>query len=472
MGAGVALGFASACKVNAVLFLPVIPAAAVLRILMRDFPRLGLHWRGHRTIEGNWLLDISAVLFAIIARVRGVPDRAAVRVHGPALLGHVAQPAMEGRPPARVRLPGWRGRLPAVRAVRGPDAVPDAAGEPRRLGLRPGVRYRRHRERSSSAASSSSVAASSRGRCRSSRPARYSPSRATASSPSCATSSRSTPSWRWPPAGARSRSGHGPESRGAAHCGRASARLARTSGAGAGMAGVFVLFIATVWWALAFQAVYSNPNPRIAASQWIDANIPKGSTLTNEIWDDSLPYILPGADYNDYVGIATTPYDTDSAEKVRELVYGHPEDNGNGGLINADYVILSSTRVRASVARLPAEYPATNRYYQLLDSGAARLPARGASFSRTPPSSAFPSMTRTPRSRSPSTTTPSCASTRRRRRSMRRRHSRCSMTPTPSAPSTCCPSKAARTASSSPPRRPRCSRPAARSRTSSPATIG
>jgi YYY domain-containing protein len=41
-----------------------------------------------------------------------------------------------------------------------------------------------------------------------------------------------------------------------------------------------------------------------------------------------------------------------------------------GGLNSADYVVVSSNRVRESVAKLPAEYPATNLYYQLLDSGA------------------------------------------------------------------------------------------------------
>ncbi|MGH2633465.1 MAG: hypothetical protein ACRDG3_08650, partial [Tepidiformaceae bacterium] len=57
----------------------------------------------------------------------------------------------------------------------------------------------------------------------------------------------------------------------------------------AGVAIALVL-VATVWWAMAFQAVYSNGNPRVEASKWIYANVPRPSALTSEIWDDSLPY--------------------------------------------------------------------------------------------------------------------------------------------------------------------------------------
>ena len=131
-----------------------------------------------------------------------------------------------------------------------------------------------------------------------------------------------------------------------------------------------VVVLATAWWAMAFQAVYSQTNPRITASAWIYANVAKGSALTSELWDDSLPYALPGSAYNEYRIIQTDPYATDSVAKVHQLIYGRPEDNGLGGLDHANYVIISSDRVRESVQRLPAEYPATIRYYQLLDSGA------------------------------------------------------------------------------------------------------
>jgi YYY domain-containing protein len=133
-------------------------------------------------------------------------------------------------------------------------------------------------------------------------------------------------------------------------------------------AGVVVVLVSTVAWALAFQQVYRVENPRLQASRWIYANLPPGTTITGEYWDDTLPYELPGQQPGSYPLITTYPYDTDSPAKVRALVYGPPENPGQG-LIGADYVAISSNRVRGSVPRLERRYPATIRYYQLLDSG-------------------------------------------------------------------------------------------------------
>ena len=126
---------------------------------------------------------------------------------------------------------------------------------------------------------------------------------------------------------------------------------------------------ASAFWALAFQAVYSQEHPRIAASEWLYANAPPGSRITGELWDDTLPYALPNAPNGTFELVETEPYTTDSLQKVNELVYGRPADKGLGGLANADYVAISSNRVKDSIVRLPGEYPATIRYYRLLDSG-------------------------------------------------------------------------------------------------------
>ena len=135
-------------------------------------------------------------------------------------------------------------------------------------------------------------------------------------------------------------------------------------------AAVLVVVASTAWWALAFQSIYTQEHPRIAASEWIYSNVAAGSRITAEIWDDTVPYPLPGRPTGVYGVIETEPYASDSVEKVRQLVYGRTEDNGRGGLVNADYVAVSSSRVRDSILRLEREYPATARYYALLDSGA------------------------------------------------------------------------------------------------------
>ncbi|MEO8538291.1 MAG: DUF2298 domain-containing protein [bacterium] len=131
---------------------------------------------------------------------------------------------------------------------------------------------------------------------------------------------------------------------------------------------VAVVLLATAWWAMAFQSVYSQEHPRIAASQWIYDNAPPGSRITGEVWDDTIPYGIPGEE-NSYRIVETTPYDTDSVEKVQKLVFGDPDNPNATGLVSANYIAITSNRVRDSVKKLEREYPATIRYYELLDSG-------------------------------------------------------------------------------------------------------
>ena len=136
----------------------------------------------------------------------------------------------------------------------------------------------------------------------------------------------------------------------------------------AALAAVVVVFAATAWWAAAFQAVYTEEHPRIAASRWIYDNMAPGERITGEIWDDTIPYAIPGEDAI-FPVIETFPYDTDSPQKVSQLIYGNPENPNALGLVGADYVAITSNRVRDSVKKLEREYPATIRYYELLETG-------------------------------------------------------------------------------------------------------
>jgi YYY domain-containing protein len=139
-------------------------------------------------------------------------------------------------------------------------------------------------------------------------------------------------------------------------------RLARANrwapGALAAAAGLLVL--ATLLWATAFTAgVYGRPISRVEASYWINENIPEGSSLSFQLWDDGLPLRLPGL-HRQYRSIQLEPYVPDSPEKVAKLV---------DGLDQIDYVIESSNRLYDSIPRLPARYPATIAYYQALFDG-------------------------------------------------------------------------------------------------------
>ncbi len=124
---------------------------------------------------------------------------------------------------------------------------------------------------------------------------------------------------------------------------------------GATIAGAAVVAL-TAAWGLAYFSIYTEPVTRVQASQWIHGNIPAGSTLGVEHWDDSLPFAGP----NQYRHIEFQNYDIDDPDKVRRLL-----DN----LDAVDYVILTSNRLSGSIPRAPAIWPVTTRYYEALRSG-------------------------------------------------------------------------------------------------------
>lgn len=131
--------------------------------------------------------------------------------------------------------------------------------------------------------------------------------------------------------------------------------------------------VLTAGWALAFEHVYSRPHTRVEASRWIFTHVPAGAGITQEQWDDGLPLGLGGREPK-YRFVSLEMYGTDTLEKVQHLV---------ANLDRADYVVVSSDRLRTTIPRISAQYPATARYYRALDDGTLgfRLVAR---FERPP----------------------------------------------------------------------------------------
>ena len=128
--------------------------------------------------------------------------------------------------------------------------------------------------------------------------------------------------------------------------------------------GAFVV-LGTLVYALAFSSIYSRMHPRIEASRWMYQNLPEGSTLANEHWDDWLP--IGGLDGNTSYGeegmfksVEMKNYEADTPEKLEQMI-----DN----LTQADYIVLSSNRLYDSIPRLPMRYPMTSLYYELLFRG-------------------------------------------------------------------------------------------------------
>src|SRR6266511_1276282 len=126
-----------------------------------------------------------------------------------------------------------------------------------------------------------------------------------------------------------------------------------------------VVVAGTLIYAMAFSSIYGRMNSRIEASRWMYQNLPQGSTLANEHWDDWLP--IGGLDGNTSYGdqgmftaVEMANYEDDNPDKLNRMIEN---------LTQADYIVLSSNRLYDSIPRLPIRYPLTSRYYKLLFSG-------------------------------------------------------------------------------------------------------
>ncbi|MEA2597662.1 MAG: hypothetical protein QOF01_4131 [Thermomicrobiales bacterium] len=117
---------------------------------------------------------------------------------------------------------------------------------------------------------------------------------------------------------------------------------------------------ATALYAIAFSGIYQRPVTRVAASEWIYNNLPEGSYVLNEHWDDSIPMPLPGYEMGDYPGEQLELYHHDDEEKLATLL---------DQLDQGDYIFLTSNRLYGSIPRLPERYPMSSEYYRMLFSG-------------------------------------------------------------------------------------------------------
>jgi len=122
-----------------------------------------------------------------------------------------------------------------------------------------------------------------------------------------------------------------------------------------------LMILSSIIWTFAFLNIYTTPNSRIQASDWIHQFIPSGSTLGVEHWDDRVPI---------YYG---------ERFQYEELtLYDIPDDDLKWQVINEklkriDYIIIASNRLYTPLQRLdncdetyPRCYPKTSKYYQKL----------------------------------------------------------------------------------------------------------
>ncbi len=125
----------------------------------------------------------------------------------------------------------------------------------------------------------------------------------------------------------------------------------------------YTLAVCTIVWTLAFVNIYSSQHTRLAATDWIIKNIPAGSTLAVEHWDDRL---------------AGNRMDLYRFEEL--TLYDIPDDSAkwnilDGKLARSDYIIIASNRLYVPLQRLTdctkykVCYPRTARYYPDLFGG-------------------------------------------------------------------------------------------------------
>ncbi|MEK7571171.1 MAG: glycosyltransferase family 39 protein [Patescibacteria group bacterium] len=110
-------------------------------------------------------------------------------------------------------------------------------------------------------------------------------------------------------------------------------------------------------WPLSFMSIYVQPMTRVAATNWIGDNIPQGSLMLSELWDDGLPLPLPN---KYYPGEQLPVFDLDTPEKWQRM---------DGLLERGDYLVLSSNRGWGSIPKVPDHYPQMSVFYADLFAG-------------------------------------------------------------------------------------------------------
>lgn len=111
---------------------------------------------------------------------------------------------------------------------------------------------------------------------------------------------------------------------------------------------------------LAFTSIYLRPHTVVTASEWFYQNIPDGSRILTQHWDEGFPFHLPGRPPSRYRIQEAAYYEPDSPAKIRKL---------SQQLAESDYVVFQTKRLYGAVTRAPEKYPRTVNYFQQLFAG-------------------------------------------------------------------------------------------------------
>ncbi|MBI2039963.1 glycosyltransferase family 39 protein [Candidatus Microgenomates bacterium] len=125
-----------------------------------------------------------------------------------------------------------------------------------------------------------------------------------------------------------------------------------------------LFIILSLIWPLSFINIYSQPNTRVLATDWINKNIPLGSTIATEHWDDGLPL----GTQDNYKVLELPMYEPDAPAKWDKI---------NQILQETEYIIIASNRLYTPLQKLtncsklpPGRcYTQTAQYYKKLFDG-------------------------------------------------------------------------------------------------------
>lgn len=126
------------------------------------------------------------------------------------------------------------------------------------------------------------------------------------------------------------------------------------------------ILFAMLIWPMSFMTIYSRPHTYISASEWIYDNIPEGSVIVEEHWNDYLPVNLPQND------LRNAQYA--QQYELQELTVFAPDTTGKINTIRdqvnqADYYIIPNNRSYGSMKTVPEEFPYMTQFYDQLFSG-------------------------------------------------------------------------------------------------------
>ena len=133
--------------------------------------------------------------------------------------------------------------------------------------------------------------------------------------------------------------------------------------------GMGFLVVATGFYALSYLNIYSQPHTAVRASSWINENVPRGSILLREHWEEELPSLTGyglGCGNQWEAQSCMKMYDPDDAryEGGKDKMTRVAEQ-----LAGADYLVFFSNRLYGSIPRVPDRYPQSGDYYRKLFAG-------------------------------------------------------------------------------------------------------